>query len=479
MMAPVAPTRPDTLGAVIVFAFAAVYVALRPGLVLGDPDIWWHVHIGRDIVAKAAVPYVDAYSYTFAGAPWIAKEWLAQVVLGTAHDVGGWSGVMLVAVFAVAAALALLFRELSRSLHPLVAAAVVATVAAALTAVAIARPHIFTFPLMVILTASLFRASAEGRPPSWLLLGVVVLWANLHGSFTLALVIAGFAFLDLLERHRLGNPPLLLRWFAFGLLAGLATLATPYGLSLYTINFDMMAGNETMPFITEWQPFSAQRDALMGHCLLVAVAALIAMRAHPGWARLLFIVFTLYAFLLHVRFVYVFFLIVPLLVAAAAARTNPRIAAAPRTPDRFGGFMPAMLAIAVVAGFLAFVAVRPFEPAERRSIAPALAFARENGLTGPQVNGYNLGGVLMFNGFKTFLDGRTEQLFRGPFMEEYLAAGRPDGAAAMRRILETYKATWTIFPPQDYRNVHIAATPGWSKAYADDHAVIYVRAAPP
>lgn len=478
MTAPAAPNRPDALGAVVAFALAAIYFALRPALVLGDPDIWWHVHIGRDIISRHAVPYVDSYSYTFDGAPWIAKEWLSQVVLGGAYAVGNWNGVMLVTVFSVAAALALLYGELSRHLNPILCGVVVFVAGASLTAVAIARPHIFTLPLLVLLTIQLFRAAAAEKAPPFWLLGLVVLWANLHGSFTLALVIAGFAFLDVLERNRLRDKPMLLRWVVFGILAALATLATPYGIGLYTINFDMMAGNETMPFITEWQPFSAQRDDLMGLCLLAAVAGLIAMRANPGWARILFVVFALNMFLLYVRFVYVFFLITPILVAAAAAAANPRITARADGRSELGRLVPTALALVVILAFVVLAALRPFEPADRRSIKDALAFVRDQKLEGPPVNGYNLGGVLMFNGYKTFLDGRTEQLFRGPFMEAYLDAGRPEGAEAMHRILDTYKANWTIFPRNDYHNVHIASAPGWSKAYQDDYVIIFTRGAP-
>ncbi|TIQ52628.1 MAG: hypothetical protein E5X64_45215, partial [Mesorhizobium sp.] len=65
-----------------------------------------------------------------------------------------------------------------------------AAVGLALLAVALispiftARPHIFTFPIIVIWTAVLFRAARdEQAPPLWLL-ALLVLWANLHATFT-------------------------------------------------------------------------------------------------------------------------------------------------------------------------------------------------------------------------------------------------------------------------------------------------------
>ena len=472
-------SRLAIIAGVALFAAISAYYCLRPRLVLGDPDIWWHVHIGKDIIANRMVPYVDQYSYTFEGQPWIAKEWLSQVLLGAAHDVGGWSGVMLLSVFATTAALLACFLELSRHFRITVAAVITAVIGFVLTAVVVGRPHLFTLPIMVVFTVRLFRASAEQRPPEYRLLALVVLWANLHGSFTLALMIAGFAFFDMLETSRLSSRSLIIKWVVFVVLAAASTLLTPYGFTLYAINFDMVAGNQTMPFITEWQPFSATRDDLMELGLLAAIGGLIAMRAHPGWARVLFILFALHMFLTHVRFVYVFFLLTPLVVASAAAARNPAIARGPDGQSAKGTWpLATSLAALVIAGFIGFAWAYPFEPQKRRSVEDAIAYVRANGLTGPVVNGYNLGGVLIFNGFKTFLDGRTEQLFDGQFMVDYLAAGRPGGEEVMRRILDQHKAEWTIFPKRDIRNRHIAAAPGWSKAYEDDYVIIHVRSAP-
>ncbi len=476
------------LSGLVLLLLTAGYYCLRPAIVLGDPDIWWHVQTGRDIVATLRVPYADHYSYTFDGQPWIAKEWLSQVLLALAFKTGGWSGVMLLSVLAVAAALVALYLELGKHLRLEIAAAIVLVCAVVLTPVVIARPHIFTLLPMVVLTARLFGAAARQKPPEYWLLALVVLWANLHGSFTFALVIAGFAFLAIAEASRLTDRPLLVKWLIFLVLAATATLATPYGLTNYTINLSMISGNETMPFITEWQPFSAQRDRIMEYGLLAGLAALIATRARLGWTRVAFLIFTLHMFLLHVRFVYVFFLLAPLVVAAPAAETlaaMARLTARAKTPDAVQEFLsrrfpPIMAGLAgVIALAIAAVVVsQPFVPEKRRSIEDALAYVHANHLDGPVFNGYNLGGVLIFNGIKTYLDGRTEQLFRGDFMTGYLASGNADGAGVVQEIVNRYKTTWAIFPKKDIRNSFLATLPGWHQAYEDDYVIIHVRSAP-
>src|ERR1700760_4005608 len=46
-----------------------------------DPDLWWHIKVGQDILATHRWPTVDPYSFTAAGQPWIAYEWLGDVLL--------------------------------------------------------------------------------------------------------------------------------------------------------------------------------------------------------------------------------------------------------------------------------------------------------------------------------------------------------------------------------------------------------------
>ncbi|MEI6202932.1 MAG: hypothetical protein WCP68_13360, partial [Enhydrobacter sp.] len=48
---------------------------------LADPDTHWHIAVGDWIVANRAMPHVDTFSFTFTGQPWIAKEWLSQLLL--------------------------------------------------------------------------------------------------------------------------------------------------------------------------------------------------------------------------------------------------------------------------------------------------------------------------------------------------------------------------------------------------------------
>src|SRR5262249_23667057 len=172
-------------------AAAAIYALL---LVLGarllnDPDVYWHVAVGRWIVEHRAFPRVDTFSSTVAGAPWIAKEWLSQLLYAGAHAVAGWSGVVVLAAGAAAAAFALLAYFLLQKLAPLPALTLVGAGFVLAAPHLQARPHALALPLMVAWMGVLINAVDHRRAPPLALLPLMTLWANLHASFTLGLAL--------------------------------------------------------------------------------------------------------------------------------------------------------------------------------------------------------------------------------------------------------------------------------------------------
>ena len=72
------------LGALLL---GGVFWSLRMFVV--DPDMWWHVKVGEGILATHHWPTMDPYSFTVAGQPWIAYEWLGEVLLAAANRLGG------------------------------------------------------------------------------------------------------------------------------------------------------------------------------------------------------------------------------------------------------------------------------------------------------------------------------------------------------------------------------------------------------
>ncbi|UVK43661.1 hypothetical protein BPNPMPFG_005479 [Mesorhizobium sp. AR07] len=464
----------------------AAVLAAFAGSVLQDPDSWWQVKVGLDFLANRTFPTVDPYSYTFAGQPWIAKEWLGQVLLALAYRAGGWNGVATLIIVTIALTVFLLGWFLSTWLKPILAIALAFVATALISPIYTGRPHIFTFPIIVIWTAMLFRAAREERAPPWWLLVLVVLWANLHATFTLSFIIAAFAGLDLLARTGFSKPALLAKWVAFGLLCPLVSLIHPYGVQAILATFAVAYGNEAVPLITEWRAFNAQDYPVQEVAMLLALFGLLVSGLRIGWAKALFIVFTLHVYLAHVRFMYLFFLLVPIVIAMEVAQQYPSLSATAWLAEKRDGlekfFARRFYAICGAAAVLLVGAVAVLgstyqvTPSPKTSASGALAFAQSQHLSGNVLNSYDFGGTLIFHGIKTYIDGRTDQLFLGGFTKTDDETTHSDGKPLLEAQLKKYGVGWALLTAGDYR-IPFFDQLGWKRAYADDYAVIYLPGA--
>jgi hypothetical protein len=463
---------------------AALLLARTPAL-LQDPDSWWHIRVGLDMLATRTFPTIDSYSHSFAGQPWIAKEWLSQVLLALAYKGAGWNGVALITAAAISSMVFLLAWRLGETLKPSLAMALALGLALLSASVFTARPHVFTLPIIVVWTAGLFRAAGAGRPPSFALLGLLWLWTNLHASFTLGFVIAAIAGLEILIRHRLAQPRLLAQWCFFGALCPLVSLINPYGLKAILATFTVAGANEAVPLITEWRPFNASATPLNEAALLLMLIGLLISGFRTGLVRALFVLFALHLYLAHDRFVYVFFLLVPMVLAAQIAEQLPKLSIRTWMAEQRDGLERFLLGhyqagLGVIAALFVVAAVGlargpVIEPGQKTSAKDALAFAVQRGLSGPVLNSYEFGGTLIFHGIKTFIDGRTDQLFLNGFTQTDDAMGRSTGKPLLETQLRKYGIDWALLSAGDARIPFFAELPGWTRAYSDRYAVIYTR----
>ena len=228
-----------SLGDVLLFAWLAGFCLVGWDLLLVDGDTGWHIRTGERILATGAVPRSDPYSFTKPGEEWFAWEWLSELLLAAAFRLADLKGVVLTAGVLIAGFGLLLLRwMLWRGATP-VAALPVALVAYGASSVHfLARPHLFTWWLLVICLWLWERDTLRGDRRIWLLVPLTALWANLHGGFAAWLVsLAALGAAQAVEAA-LGWRPApaysparrsALLWLA----CAAATLANPYGWRLH------------------------------------------------------------------------------------------------------------------------------------------------------------------------------------------------------------------------------------------------------
>ncbi len=473
------PSWPLALGMLVFVCLAA-----RGGLpLLADPDTQWHVAVGNWIMAHGAVPRVDIYSFTFTGQPWIAKEWLSQILLAGAFDLGGWGGVVLLAAATFGVTFALLLRLLLRDIKPLPA---ILFAGAAIVMVAthfMARPFAFAFPLMILWVAGLVRAVEERRAPRPVLLVVMLVWANLHGGFTFGLMLGGAFGLEALIGARDGaeRKRLFVAWLKFGVAALLAACVTPYGPESILVTLRIFDLGDSLSLISEWKSPNFQSDPMQELVLLVGLYVALSRGLKLPLMRLLIVIGLVHLFLRYARNAELLALVAPLVLAPLIARQWPAQRSDPQASGRLGALarlaghavVAACLALGVVfaGGLLRFGDVKAPPSTVPQA---ALDYVHEAGIKGRVFNYYGYGGFLIRAGIPTFIDGRGE-LFGGAFIKLYAEAVSLRGDEPFDQLLDRYNIDWTFLSKNQPANQLLARLPGWRQAYSDDQATIFVR----
>ena len=237
----------------VVAAFAIVLIThLRTALAA---DGWMALLSGR-VVAQHGLPSHDTLMVWAHGRQWVDQQWLAQVTLYGLDRLGGLPLVLLVHSFLVTGALggaAAVARRRGGSARSATWVALPVLIAYWPEAV-VMRPQSFAYPLFV---AVLWLLVDELRRPSrrvYLVLPLLVLWANLHGSVVVgAAVVSAFAVTEIAATLRSRPRTVQLRSLVLLTVPWLCVLASPYATSLphyYRLIFSSGFGS----YVTEWAP---------------------------------------------------------------------------------------------------------------------------------------------------------------------------------------------------------------------------------
>ena len=257
---------------VLLAFFGIVYLTVFPPTLL-VADSWLTLVAGRE-VAENGLPHRDELTLLGLGRTWTDQQWGAQLIAYGSHALGGYGLVSVVAAafavgaFAIGAAGA---RALGAGPRAVLLLFFPVLLAAPWTFTI--RAQVYALPLY---TALIWLLASEARRPTWrayLVLPLLVVWTNLHGSAALAaLLTMMLGAIELLRsRGRSG-----LRSVLLIVLPPLAVLVTPYG-PVATVRYyhlllvDPPFGRE---LVTEWRRSDPGFDTLFFY-VLAAIALLV------------------------------------------------------------------------------------------------------------------------------------------------------------------------------------------------------------
>jgi hypothetical protein len=411
-----------------------------------------------------------------AGSPWIAKEWLSQLIFYFAYSAGGWFGVALVTNLTASAAYVVLFAWLQRRVKTIVAVTMTMVSISLTMGSLLARPQIFFYLLLSVTVCGLVSA-VESRKTPWWLIPLAALWANMHASFPIAFILCalfGFeATVSAPREQRLRN---FVQWTIVTLGAVIASGATPYGFEPLWVSTQIV-GSSATALIDEWKPAGFNIVGFYGGAFLAGSLAIV-LASRVSRARLLPLLVCGGLMMRHVRFFSLFGFVTSATLAGPIAKLFPRFAAQPRLP---GAAERKWTSIALATMGLVTIAVLAFaprpQPAANITPAQALQAARKFGLTGPLFNDYKFGGYLIFEGVKTFIDGRAE-LYLGGFFQELAVAEDAADKQHFFAMLDRYHVTWALVGLDSGGLSGFRRSPQWKEIYHDNVALVFVKVAP-
>ncbi|HEY7328198.1 MAG TPA: hypothetical protein VH592_11180 [Gemmataceae bacterium] len=312
--------RSSDVFAAALLATAFLLLSIRP---LWYSDVWAHIKFGQWIVQHRQLPQQEPFSPFADREPLILYQWLSQVnmflVFAAGERLAGGDelhrlagGVeMLTLLFTLLDFLRCLFlllayRRISGSM-PLACLGLFLVVVVGLFYGNMQRPQAFGEMLFAALLLALSRSVLSRRALVLIPVGFV-LWANLHGSYAVGLVLLGVFFLGrVLAVGRANswaftailNDGQVLRLFLTGLVSTVAiALLNPHGpwLFLHTLRFSQ---NLNIASIGEWQSmldYQREIGPMWGYwllCLAVIATQILSPHLLPPTSLLLFAVFAI------------------------------------------------------------------------------------------------------------------------------------------------------------------------------------------
>ena len=402
--------------AVLVGTLASTFAA-------NDPDLFWHLASGAWMLDHGRLLDRDIFSTTMIGAPYSVGQWLGEVVFAGLYRGGGWVALDLLRAALVGVATFFAARVVLR-FQPQPAWAIGPIVAAVLISKFLwgDRPQLFSLALFPVVFDVLIAARFGAPRRLWVLVPLMLVWANLHGAFVagLALIIVFVveAWITQIPERR--------RFTLVGVVAVAASFITPSGLSAFS--FAASYARSASAVVEERPADITSPAGLLFAALLLGtlLVALVADRGE-GSARLrspvlwigMIVPFTVLG-LAHQRLLpFAATILAPVVAAGVPALLRRAAAAAPLMPRA-----AAVLVLAPLFAIAVAVSVVAAPRAPDLSAYPAGATAALRQLPGPVLNEYDWGGYLIFAVPEqpTFVDGRGAALYPPELIGEFETA---------------------------------------------------------
>jgi hypothetical protein len=483
--------RPALGGLVVGAALTAILVVLCRRV--GDPDFWWHMETGSWIIAHAALPSHELFTYTSTSRVWADQEWGSEVLGDLIFRTGGFLAFSLAYAAVTWVGFWFIWRRIALERVPaLIAGGCLIVAALAGVVVWGPRSQMISFTLTCLTLYWVETYLRDRNRHLYLFPLVMVVWANLHGGFVYGLVVVGLAavtetVLWLVSPHDPAHRRRSLRLWAVLLACGVAGLLNPLNVHAYLAAIQTQTSAVQQSFIAEWHSPTFHSAGELGlELLLLLVVFAMAFRRPRLWDALLTVV-GIYAALSAVRNApLAAAILIPMVAwsfggAWEQSRWRDRVAEwlRRRASDLLVLVSAGALLIAVgTVGVIADTLHRQTASTDANFPVGAADWLAAHPTVGTRVfNAYDWGGYLIYRFYpdanrSVFVYGEATEL-GNQLMQEVsdVENAEPD----WQTILTEHGVDYVVERTDSALTMALSVDPQWKQVYNDGFAVIFMK----
>ena len=452
------------------------------------------------MIESGAILRHDVFTYTYNGLQYVNSGWLAQVFFALCERMGGFELFILLATVLLLASITIIYHFIWKMTkhYKISLAFIVFAVVLGFTNWNI-RPQIFIFPIFAFFYSYLYRTEIITNSLILLFSLLMILWVNLHSSFSLGIILTGiFLFGEAGEKYYYTRSikdvikdSRLKRLLVLLLILVSVTLINPYGIDIWQ---DMWANASiSQKRSVEWQP--AMMNNFPSYCFIISIVIsgviLKYSKRRITITEAILLLTFLFAGFKAVRMIIWWGIVsAPILAAhfCSIEAVQKRISRPKKEVKAESECLPLNIAILIfllisVISFLPWLRpyhpikrVRPFINPEINPIEIANYIEREKP-KGNMYNDTNWGSYLtwrLWPEYKVFADNRLH-LVPEEIWKDNCDVHR--GLGNWEKVLDKYNISFVVLSKKDNKRTieFIEDSPGWEKVYEDEVGAVFVR----
>ncbi|MDO8586250.1 MAG: hypothetical protein Q7T82_04350 [Armatimonadota bacterium] len=266
--------RPTISDCLTIWLLGGLCFGIAMSSPLNDNDIWWQLIVGKIIVTTGHIPTTDLFSFTVSGKPWLAHEWMSEVVYWLTYSRFGPVGLSLLKSLLILATFTIIYitcRRRGQNSN----AAVIATGVAALISMPFwsERPQLFGYLCLSMLVLLLQRFRSGGG--LWAVVPLFAFWINVHASWPIGLFLLAVAGAEAAwDRSHDADASRFRHFLTVLPFAALALLITPRPFAHISYPFQYLGLTSATRHLSGWQQYVSEWQSPDFHYSIFAAFAL-------------------------------------------------------------------------------------------------------------------------------------------------------------------------------------------------------------